>query len=100
MTPNELYGALGRLAAPDTDFDGYPDYHGGLNGALTALTALGLEWTRYYDDGWKIAVGPKGLEPGDRSGGITPEDDTPAALAAAWVRAVLAMVKEAVRDDE
>ena len=68
----------------------YPnDYCRSLQATVAALGALGLQWTRYYYDGWHVAVGPDGVEAGDWPEGILLVDGEPATLANALVQSAL-----------
>ena len=65
------------------------DYCESLPATVAALGALGLQWTRYYYDGWHVAVGPEGVEAGKWSEGIPLADGQPGTIATALVQSAL-----------
>ena len=69
------------------------DYCESLPATVAALGALGLQWTRYYYDGWHVAVGPEGVEAGDWPEGILLVDGEPATLAQALVQSALQLLE-------
>ena len=99
MTPNELNAALGRLAAPDTGFEGFPDYCGDLNAVVQALNALGLKRSMTQERRGSVATVWRDNSMLD-SFQAHVDGETPGALATALVRAALGVLGEEVRDGE
>ena len=72
-----------------------PDYCDDLNAVLAALDALGLQWTRYDNGGWHVAVGPEDLEAGEWPEGIPLADGQPDTIATALVQSALRVLDAA-----